>query len=280
MQGLRQGCSECCSHANCRTPTSGGEARLKRECACGCGPRFVHPTELGERRRENHVGKADRPARSACRFLIAFLLEIPESYRAAGYIAGRIERAQAQGSFPPFYGAFRLAGQRERDAAQMVGECVRRAELESRIERLKTGSAVVLDHDHDKTAERQRHGIAAAMRDRCMCVMDCGHAIFLVHPAPHEENFVSPCSESVREGVTGIQSHRAFEERQGLGSLGGHGSVNMRKCAQQKIVGVQILRALALDAFDVSCAFAGLSRNGIATVTSSASEIKSVLAVL
>ena len=58
--------------------------------------------------------------------------------------------------------------------------------------------------------------------------------------------------------IIGLQRQRLFEQRQGLGRLFRRREIDMRKGAQNKIIGVETVGPFALDALDLGIAQAWL----------------------
>src|ERR1051326_3414322 len=96
------------------------------------------------------------------------------------------------------------------------------------------------------------------MGDRRMGVADRAEAVLLVCAAAHEKDFVAPGGKAVRERVIRLQLERALEQRQRLRGPVRNRRIDQRNGTEDEIVGVEIVRALTLDALDLRLAQARL----------------------
>jgi hypothetical protein len=87
-----------------------------------------------------------------------------------------------------------------------------------------------------------------------MCMIDCATAIFFPHPAAHELDLMGPRGKTVSERVIRLKHKRTFDERETVRCARGHASVCFGKRAQNKIVGIETFRPLALYLLDLCSA--------------------------
>jgi hypothetical protein len=110
----------------------------------------------------------------------------------------------------------------------------------------------------DSAIASSRHRVIASVMESCSGMPNGPNAVVLRESRPHEQNFLTPSEQAVGSCVIGFQRESLFEQWYGLGRLFWHRDIDPWGRSQNKVVGVEVLRPLAFNAFDLRIAQTGL----------------------
>src|SRR5260370_7916627 len=119
---------------------------------------------------------------------------------------------------------------------------------------------IVPVHADGKSGESQSERIVLAMHDGSPSMADRGRSAFLMQSGAQEEAMMAHRGKSVRQRISGIERQCALQKLQRLCHLRGHSGIDVGLSLQDKVIGVEAVRPLALDALDFGPAQARLDR--------------------
>ena len=132
------------------------------------------------------------------------------------------------------------------------------AEHKSRLQRGKSGFAIMSVHAKTETREGERQRIVSAVLQREACMTQRRRAILLPQAGAQKAIVMAHRDEPVSERISRVEIQRTSQQRQsGRGSIG-HAGVNIRLGVKNELVGIETVRALAPDPLDLGSAQARL----------------------
>src|SRR5436190_11046498 len=161
-----------------------------------------------------------------------------------------VSRAEPQRTLRPINGALSLAGVSQRNGTKEERESGRRAESKCALERFPGRNAVMLCQPDGECAHRQRSRVVATMGDGSASVAGGLSPVAFVESTPYEQDQVAPREQPVGARIVSLQLQRPLQQRHGFGCLFRCRYVDVRNSAQNKVVGVEIVRPFTLDALD------------------------------
>src|SRR5579862_7986004 len=118
----------------------------------------------------------------------------------------------------------------------------------------------MLVHADDETGECESRGVAMAMRHRSFGMADRGRPVLFAQPAAQKQRVITLGGVGVRQRIIWIERERTFQKQKRLRRTLGSSRVNIVLSLQDKIIGVEAIRALAFDALDLGLLQARLDR--------------------
>ena len=101
-------------------------------------------------------------------------------------------------------------------------------------------------HADGKPCKRQGERIILPICDRRLSMTDRGCSIFFTQARAKEAIVIAHRGKTMREGVSGINGKRAFQEWEHLRRALGHTRIDVRLCSQHEVICVEAVRPLCV----------------------------------
>jgi hypothetical protein len=183
------------------------------------------------------------------RLSIPLRLQVRQSESVIGQEVHRIERAQPNCLLRARNCEFRFAHPSKRGSTARKSENAGAAQRESAVEEIKRGPAVLIVEPHDETGHGECGRIVGSVAHSRAGMPKRGGAVPFVKRAAAISTIITPGQSTVRAGVAGFELERTFEKwDRWCGALRHHAG-HEGESTEEKVVGIEAIGTLALDAF-------------------------------